>query len=167
MRALVLIGLFCGAGCQQLSPGEVRLPADSAAGEVALRLAGPSGAALVVPVLINGEGPFDFVLDTGATITCVDQALADSLGLEPLSGAVGIGAGATQTGRLRLVEIDSLQVGAAAATGLPGCTLDLSHVQELGFDAAGLLGLNFLRSFRVTIDFDRSVVILQDPGAAE
>ena len=162
-RAFLLFLLVLLAGCRQMDARSVRAPADSAAGEVAFRLAGQDGAALLVPVHVNGEGPFDFVLDTGATVTCIDAALADSLSLPPLRGAVGMGAGATGAGQLRLVRMDSVRVAGARASGLPGCVLDLAHIRSVGFEADGLLGLNFLKPFRVTLDFERSVLILRAP----
>lgn len=127
-------------------------------------LTGAGGAALVVPVRVNGGGPYDFVLDTGATLTCVDRALADSLGLPEARGALGVGAGIRSgPGAMRLVEIDSLSVGGARAEGLTGCTLDLEQFRALGLDARGLLGLNFLREFRVTLDFDAGRLTLVRP----
>jgi predicted aspartyl protease len=163
MRRALAGLLLCGA-CQQAAPGSVQAPADSAAGEVAFELAGPQGAAIIVPVTVNGRGPYDFVLDTGATLTCIDQVLADSLALPTPPGAVGFGAGVGSQGQLRLVRMDSVRVGGALASNVPGCVVDLSHVQNVGVTASGLLGLNFLRSFRMTLDFERSVLILQDPS---
>jgi predicted aspartyl protease len=145
------------------APARVEAPADSAAGEVDFDLAGPSGVALVVPVRINGAGPFPFVLDTGATLTCLDQALADSLALPAARGAVGFGAGVGGQGRVAIVTVDSLSLGAASAYDLSACTIDLAGIQDVGVDARGLVGLNFLRSFRVTLDFERSVVRLEAP----
>jgi|GEM_PF-3917599 len=66
-----LIALTAGAlaACQEdVRPTVSSAPVDSVAGEVEFALAGPGGAALLVPVFVNGEGPFDFVLDTGATL---------------------------------------------------------------------------------------------------
>ena len=154
--------LLLAAACQSTAPGDVAAPADSAQGETAFELAGPDGAAILVPVTVNGHGPFEFVLDTGATLTCIGQSLADSLELPPL-GTIGMGAGIGSSGRLRLVRFDSLRVSGASAMELPGCAVDLRHIRELGLEAHGLLGLNFLKSFRVTLDFDRSVLILQRP----
>lgn len=136
-------------------PGEAGVP---------IRLAGPGEAALLVPVRINGQGPYDFVLDTGATLTCVDAELADSLGLEEPAGRVGFGAGIEGApGSMRLVEIDSLSVGDARAEGLTGCALDLEQIRTMGIEARGLLGLNFLTSFRVTLDFAADRLTLERP----
>lgn len=155
--------LAVAAACQPTSPESVGMPADSAAGEVAFELVGPNDAAIVVPVTVNGRDTLDFVLDTGATMTCIDQTLADSLGLRELRGVIGMGAGAGGGGRLRMIEFDSVRVGGVTARALPGCTLDLSHVQEIGLAADGLLGLNFLKPFRVTLDFEREVLTLRAP----
>ena len=155
--------LFVLASCDVGTPARVQAPADSAAGEVAFELAGPGGAALVVPVFINGQGPFDFVLDTGATFTCVDDALAERLGLREQTGRVAIGAGIGGAGRVRLVGIDSIRIGAASAERLTACVLDLQALQQIGSGVHGLVGLNFLKSFRVTLDFQRNVVGLHAP----
>jgi hypothetical protein len=64
---------------------------------------------------------------------------------------------------MRLVRLDSLRVGRARGEDLTVCALDLGHIRRLGLEADGLLGLNFLRSFRVTVDFEREVLLLQDP----
>lgn len=141
-------------------PERTEAPADSAAGEVDFELVGPNDAALVVPVTINGVGPFHFVLDTGATLTCVDDALAGRLDLPDAAGAA-FGAGVGGQGRVRLVEIDSIAVGAAAAHDMTACALDLSGMEQVGVEIDGLLGLNFLQSFRVTLDFERGVLILR------
>ncbi len=37
------------------------------------------GSSIVVPVYMNDDGPFDFLLDTGSTITIVDPELLRSL----------------------------------------------------------------------------------------
>ncbi|HEU0076709.1 MAG TPA: hypothetical protein VFQ76_03610 [Longimicrobiaceae bacterium] len=38
-----------------------------------------AAAAIIVPVFVNGVGPFDFVLDTGATFTCLEPMLSRRL----------------------------------------------------------------------------------------
>jgi hypothetical protein len=161
-RAAVLLCLFL-AGCNIAGPARVEAPADTLAGEIAFAFEGRGEAALVVPVFVNGEGPWNFVLDTGATITCVEREIAERLVLAPVRGVVGVGAGVGGTGRLELVRFDSLAVGQARAFRLDGCLLDLEHLRALGADVHGLLGLDFLRRFRVSLDFERNVVTLTAP----
>jgi predicted aspartyl protease len=149
------------AGCEVSGePGSTSAPATREDGAIPLRFVGAQDAAMVVPVHINGEGPFDLVLDTGATFTCVTPEVAERLQLPEERGAVGIGAGVHAAGRVGIVRFDSLRVGAAAATDMPGCVLDLSALQAVGTEVDGLLGLNFLRSFDVHLDFGRDVLAL-------
>lgn len=143
-----------------VSPGS---PSETAPGEVKFEMAGPNQAAIIVPVKINGQGPFDFVLDTGATFTCVDRPLAEELKLPDWSGPLGtvITGGEGQMG---LVKVDKLEVGdTASATNLVACKLDLSRMQPPGFGIKGLVGLNFLKSYRMTIDFERNTLRLDKP----
>jgi predicted aspartyl protease len=162
--AVVAIALLGGAACDQTQPARVSIEADTTAGEVAFELAGAGGAALVVPVHINGTGPHSFVLDTGATITCMRTDLAEQLELPEVSGVLGMGAGVGSSGRVRLVSVDSLRLGGILAEELQACVLDFEHLTSIGLEIDGLLGLNVLRQFRVTLDFDRSIVTFERPG---
>lgn len=156
------------AGCAEVgAPARVEVPLDSAAGEVAFDLAGPGGAVLLVPVEINGQGPFHFVFDTGATLTCVDRTLVERLALPTQSGAVGVGAGVSSAGRVDLVRLDSIRLGEASAHDLSACVVDLQHTRSIGVEIDGLVGLNLLREFLVTLDFERGVVRLEAPGSEE
>ena len=48
---------------------------------VTFRLAGSKQALILVPVFVDGRGPYSFVMDTGATTTVVSNELADALAL--------------------------------------------------------------------------------------
>lgn len=155
--------LMAVAACDPAAPGRTQAPADPAAGEVGFRLVGPQDAALVVPVYLNGEGPFDFVFDTGATWTCLEAGLARTLGLESRDGAGGVGVGIAGATRVHMVRLDSVRVGAAVAMDMPACVLDLEHLAAVGEEIAGLVGLNFMKPFRVTLDFQRQIITLASP----
>lgn len=161
---IALLLAFALAACRPTGPSRVEAPADSASGEVPFRMAGPQDVAILIPVRLNGTGPYDFVLDTGATLTCLHDELADSLGLREPAGMLGYGAGVGSGGSIRLVEIDSVAVGAAQAFDLTGCVLDLAQARAIGIEADGLLGLNFLSAFRVGLDFERDILTLSPPG---
>lgn len=159
---LVVALVLAASGCVEAgSPDAVEVQGDTAG--IPLERVGPGDAALVVPVHINGEGPYDFVLDTGATLTCVDAALADSLGLEEPAGQIGrgMGLGGQQPGAMRLLELDSLRIGEASAEELTGCALDLEQFRAAGVEVHGLVGLNFLTAFRVTLDFQDDRLTLE------
>ena len=160
---LVVSLLAFGCGLQSaVSPGS---PSETAPGEVGFKLAGPNEAALIVSVKINGKGPYDFVLDTGATFTCVDRNLAQELKLPDWSGPLGTVVITGGDGEMGFVKIEMLEVGnTAKALDLVACKLDLSRMQPPGFGIKGLVGLNFLKSYRVTIDFERKTLRLDKPA---
>ena len=133
-------------------------------GEVKFELAGPGGAALVVPVQVNDAGPFPFVLDTGATVTCLDESLITQLELKDTPGTVAFGGSIRGLGRMRLVTLASVTLGEATVRNLQGCAVDLSPMQKAGLDVRGLLGLNFLKQYRLTVDFPARVVRVERPA---
>lgn len=158
--AALLVLIATTAGCVQTSepvqPAEV-----TGAGEVPFTLAGPGGAAIVVPVRLNDTGPYQFVVDTGATVTCVHQALAETLELPKPVGMLGYGAAVGRTGTVGVHRIETLEVGDTTASGLTACALDLGNIKEAGLEVDGLLGLNFLKAYKVTFDFKRNVMSLE------
>lgn len=148
------------AACIQVPAGSTA-QATAAPGEIAFTLAGPGDAAIVVPVRLNDRGPYDFVLDTGATLTCVDTALAEELSLPTAAGMIGRGATLGSTGRVELRRVESVAIGDARAENVTACALDLAHIRNAGLEVRGLVGLNVLKAYKVTIDFERSLLSLQ------
>lgn len=163
-RLVLLVGISVTlAACDRMGPpARVSVPPDSAANEVAFHMA-PRGSAILVSTFVNGTGPVDLILDTGSTLTCLDDSLTHQLNLSARKGAVGVGAGIGISGPLRLLRVDSLRVGSSVATDLTVCSLDLRALQRVSPGARGLLGLNFLKDFRVNIDFERGVLQLVKP----
>lgn len=163
MQSRVLVGLLATiVGCSSDPPEIAGLPTEVTPGSVMIEWAGPNLSALLVPVYINNQGPYSFVLDTGATITCVDTRLARELELPRRGGNVGaVGLGGA--GRIELVRIDSLRVGEAAANDVSACAVDLSLAEQVGVEFDGLLGLNFLRAYDLLIDFAGGQVTLTVP----
>lgn len=157
----VALVVLLTAGCVQNDVGGADVAADVKPGEIAFRLAEPNDTAIIVPVTIDGKGPYDFVLDTGATLTCVGDSLASELALPEPRGVFGRGATIGGSGNMRLVQIESLRIGETEATNVMACAIDLSNIRQLGLDVRGLLGLNVLKNFRVTLDFERKVMRLE------
>src|SRR5688500_16056541 len=94
MRAsLFLIFALCAAaGSAQPTTTELQAIPDARtvdtitqADEVALKA--DSNRRMTVPVTVSGEGPFRFMVDTGANHTAISQELAARLGLTTRSGA--------------------------------------------------------------------------------
>jgi len=101
---------------------------------------------VTVPVRINGQGPFDFVIDTGANRTVVSAELAaqlalPALGEAPIHGIAGVEPAPT-------AMVDELSVGVVRSRRL---RLPVLPRARLGVD--GLLGVDVLRDRKVRIDF--------------
>jgi hypothetical protein len=97
-------------------------------------------------------------------MTCVDTALAREWDLPEQRRAVGMAVGIGAAGRVRLHSADSIRVGAAVVRRATVCSMDLRVLQTVGREVRGLLGLNVLREFRVTLDFERRVLRLTPFG---
>ena len=103
---------------------------------------------ITAPVFINGQGPFAFVVDTGANRTVLSAELTQALSLPPLEPAAIHGIAGVEPAATALVE--RLRVGVVSSKRL--CVPVLPRAR-LGVD--GLLGVDVLRDRRVRLDFLR------------
>ena len=134
--------------------------------EAPFRLAHGERPLLLVPAVVNGTGPHAFVLDTGASMTMLAPALARELGVVGGAPVAAAGAGgriAALAGRVR-----SFAIGRAAAFELDVAVSPfLAPLGDaVGTRLDGIVGYNFLRAFRLAIDYPRGVVRF-DPAPAE
>ncbi|MFN2578269.1 MAG: TIGR02281 family clan AA aspartic protease [Pyrinomonadaceae bacterium] len=159
----LLLFVLALPACTLPASKDFGVPTSTVPGQVPFELAPPNDAAIIVPVKINGRGPFKFVLDTGATFTCIDQKLVDQLKLPEWRGQFGLGVLQPTEGALKLVSLDTFEVGNVKATEIKACAIEFSRLQTGGLDARGLVGLNFLKSFQVRIDFKNKILRLDKP----
>ena len=126
------------------------------------RLAGGAQPLLLIPVRVNDEGPFEFILDTGAGTSLISPELAASLHIASTDSRAGQTAGGTV--QVALAQLDSLTVGEAREENLQVAIVDLSMIgRTVGAKLDGDLGYNFLKHFRLTIDYRALEVKLEDP----
>jgi predicted aspartyl protease len=116
----------------------------------------PRAALIVLPVRVNGKGPLRFLLDTGASHTCVTPRLVERLGLTTMGQATALGAGGELS--LRLTYIDTLRIGRAEVTSLTVAIVDITHVSQLVSRVDGVVGNDFLKRFVVTLDYRKRKV---------
>jgi predicted aspartyl protease len=126
-------------------------PAGAATTCVPAQLASGGYPVMLVKVRVNGRGPYAFLVDTGATVTIVSATLAKNLRLTPLPVAVqGIGAGGSFSTR---AYVASVAVGETHQDRVVVGTFDLTQINAAVGSIDGLLGYDFLKYYRVTIDY--------------
>ena len=104
---------------------------------------------MTVPVNIAGQGPYSFIVDTGAERTVISRELADRLNLDP--GRTAMVYSMTEASRIETVVIPALEVGQRTISEIHAPALAR---RDLG--AEGMLGVDTLRSQRVDLDFVRA-----------
>jgi predicted aspartyl protease len=130
--------------------------------KVKFRLAGGAQPLVLLPVRVNEEGPFEFIFDTGAGTSLVSPDLAKRLRLAVLGSKEGQTAGGKVS--VSLAKIHSLAVGSAKLIDVDVGIVDLSQIEEaVKAKIFGDLGYNFLRHFRVTIDYRQHEIRFEDP----
>ncbi|MEM7689354.1 MAG: retroviral-like aspartic protease family protein [Pseudomonadota bacterium] len=110
---------------------------------------------LTVPVLIDGAGPYNFMIDTGSQATAVTHEINNSLSLSPLGTATLVGMASTRA--VDIVEVQSLKVGRHEVFDLVAPVLSKVNV-----GADGIIGLDSLQDFRVLIDFREDTIAVED-----
>ncbi|MFN0059895.1 MAG: retroviral-like aspartic protease family protein [Planctomycetota bacterium] len=125
-------------------------------GKIVLRFQ-PGSSSIPARAVLNGRVAQDYIVDTGATITTIPYSAALALGIRI-------------TAQMRRLEVRT----ASGVVLAPDITLDsislggweVRNVRVLVHDlpeqpGLGLLGLNFLQSFRVDLDSERGVLTLE------
>jgi predicted aspartyl protease len=102
-------------------------------------------------VFLNGQGPFRFLLDTGAQTNQVKEALASKLGLAPsFQVEMDTRLGTTRARGGRVAEIT---LGNATAVNQEFLFTTMEAVHALSPNIQGVLGQEFLSRFDCLLDF--------------
>lgn len=118
-------------------------------------------------VSVGAHPPASFLLDTGATLSCVDSAYALRLGIVGAGTLQIQGAGAQAS--VHIARIDSMRIEGAAGAALTmrdmrfvllDLTSSLHATMEDGL--AGILGGDILSRAAFTVDYDRHALTFED-----
>lgn len=128
--------------------------------QVRFELAGGDDPLLLVPSHVNDRGPYQFIVDTGASMSLLTPQVASSLNLRQSSVAGGMGAGGAVS--VSLSVVNKLAVGEVVLENVQVAISD--ELQRIGAAinarVDGNLGHNFLKQFRLTIDYAQSMFSL-------
>ena len=128
---------------------------------ISFKIADPAKPLLLVPVFINGQGPYDFILDTGASGTMVSKELAEKLGIEEGESQEARGAGGGL--QVTVSRVDTFSVGASEQEDVQVALLDMAELSKnCGIDKlAGIVGFNYLKNYTVTIRYPDNTLYLE------
>ncbi len=119
-------------------------------------------ATAIIPITLNGSGPYEFLLDTGTSTTLIDAALFKELGLHPL-GAAGLQSPSSLYTDVKS-SVENVAVGAQTGKDLEVVVLPRLPFRPECSRVRGILGENFLKHFDLLIDNQHRQVTLDAGG---
>jgi hypothetical protein len=102
---------------------------------------------IVVETRVNGQGPFRFAIDTGASISVVYEHARAELGIEPFQNIQVLVLGMTGSGVFQLGQVDEIRVGNEPWNNARVALLPLPSPSAMRID--GILGIDFLSRYAV------------------
>ena len=111
---------------------------------------------MTVPVTIQGQGPYDFLIDTGAQATVLSRALADELQLFERKTATLVGMASIQ--QVETTPIEDFTLGSRNFYIREAPVVEGAHIGE----ADGILGIDSLQDQRVLLDFAKRRIAVAD-----
>lgn len=148
------------------APGEAEPPPEAPQDAVVPGVAEPDASVpttsnkfehITAPVRINGQGPFVFLVDTGANRSCVSNALAQRLGLPsgpPLTVHTSMGKRVRQSAIVERLEVGTRSARRVHAPMLP-----------IAMSVDGVLGVDWLKGQRLVLNFKDQVMEITAPRA--
>ena len=111
---------------------------------------------MTVSVTIQGQGPFDFMIDTGAQATVLSRALAERLQLNDRGSATLVGMASSKL--VETTPIDDFTLGSRSFYIRQAPVVEGEHIGG----ADGILGLDSLQDQRVLLDFAKREIAVAD-----
>jgi hypothetical protein len=150
LLALALVCAASGYGAEDAPKDAPKKDEDGKTYQVPYRLTVPKH--IMVRAKLNGKGPFNFILDTGAPAMFITETLAEKVGVKPdqthwgtldkldLEGGVPVG-------KVKVRVEDIFQLKGMNGLGLAGAELH------------GIIGYDVLAHYRMEIDFTQDKMV--------
>ena len=113
-----------------------------------------SGSKVIVSVNFNNSTAANLLLDTGASRTMISSRIAKILRLQSMGSGRGYGIGGMVT--VSTARVDSVKLGEMERQNL----LVMIHDFSPDPNYEGLLGFDFLSHFHMTLDLQKSLLVL-------
>jgi predicted aspartyl protease len=113
-----------------------------------------AGQVMIVSGQINGQGAYNFIIDTGASDTVVTPPTAQALGLKTYAAGAG----------QKVAVETSVTIGGETVDGLSVYVFDPLQAVSLrlnqGVNYHGIVGYDFLSQFVTTINYRKKIISL-------
>jgi PDZ domain/Aspartyl protease len=116
---------------------------------------------IYVSAMVNGKGPYTFIVDTGGHCLISPQLIAE-LGLK-IVGATAMSGAGTKTTAGGFTHVDEIALGAVHMRDQLGFAAPIYAPAVEGIRVDGMVGFEMFRRFAVQIDYDRDLLIITDP----
>jgi predicted aspartyl protease len=113
---------------------------------------------VLVPVTIGYQGETvetTLIFDTGAGSIVLHDTIAEQLNIQDTQTSTGIGVGGIEI-QARTTRLDFVQVGPHKKENLRADIVTYQGAPDAAYN--GLLGMNFIRGLKYTIDFNNQVI---------
>jgi predicted aspartyl protease len=145
------------------APADARHPVKGCPADV-VSFANDRDGAIILPVWIDGKGPFRFLLDTGSNLSAVSERLVAAWSLAPVAKTALTTVGGTAM--RPVVQLGDVSVGSVSRAGLLASIATSDELALLGAGVDGMLGQDFLATYNFTVDYRRQRLVWDaQPGA--
>ena len=144
---------------------EKSLPLQASVDETVIPFRTTQNGLISIETELDGNHRINAILDSGASSTVISTAAVERLKMRDqiikgqtarVIGAAGI------SDNVELLFIRNCRVAGLSQNNMRALVLDFGAINETsGFEQSGILGGDFLRHYRVTIDFSRAQVTLK------
>jgi clan AA aspartic protease (TIGR02281 family) len=112
----------------------------------------------MIPAEINGL-PTDFLFDPGAALTGINRKFADYFGIsiDP-TRTMRITTAHDREVDMPIITLKEIRVGGVIRKNLPALVITFPP----NFEVHGLIGMNFLKGLRFTVEMDTGTLILRE-----
>jgi len=160
----ILLGLLVAVTATAVAPAQDGGKKEPTAKPVVVGMEMLPSRHFVVRAKINGEGPYRFILDTGAPITLINNRVGKKAGLTKKGGG-GL------FGGMNSVPVKTLEIGGVIAKDSMAVVMDHPTVKAIsdaferdGGPIDGIIGFPFFAKFAMTVDYQKKELTLTPNG---
>ncbi len=128
----------------------------------------PDTLLIFVNVKLDNEGPFTFIIDTGAMASLIDKSLAERFSQKAKDEFRGMAVGFGEEKKLESedslkitrLNFKTIQIGELVHKDFKPFVMDISHISNaIGSSVDGVIGFDLLSSYKLFINYKNGEII--------